>query len=116
MAIPLNSENYPILNDNVLSIIMASKYPIISIFTDASGTIYAQDVHGEINNRIVLSVSYTASFTDPSGVESNPYIIIKYKDAVDNAVGTFIDYFTSANYVDDHWYVLSEVPVPTFEF
>lgn len=116
MAIALNSENYPTLNDNIISIMMTGKYATISIFTDASGTIYAEDINGEIKDRVILSASYTASYIDPSGNTTNPFLVIKYKDPAGNPNGTFIDYFTATNYVVDHWYVLSEIPIPAFEF
>jgi len=116
MAIALNSENYPSLNDNILSTMMSGNYATISIFTDASGTIYAEDVNGEIKDRVILSASYTASYIDPSGNATDPYLVIKYKDPAGTPIGTFIDYFTATNYVVDHWYVLNEIPVPSFEF
>jgi len=28
----------------------------------------------------------------------------------------FIDYFTSVDYVEDHWYVLGEVAIPKRQF
>jgi len=116
MAIALNSENYPTLNENILTTIKAGKYSTISIFTDAAGTLIAQDAHGPISNRAVLSASYTASYKDKAGVDTNPFVVIKFKDAAGNPTGTFVDYFTSVDYVDDHWYVLGEVPVPKFAF
>ena len=116
MAIALNSENYPALNDAILDIIKSGKYAAISVFTDAAGTVYAIDSHGQIKDRILLSASYTASYKDKAGNDTNPFVVIKFKDADGNQNGEFIDYFTTVDYVDDHWYVLTSVPVKAFQF
>jgi hypothetical protein len=75
MAIALNSGNYNALNDAIIEIIKGSNYATISIFTDAAGTVLATDSHGPINNRIVLSASYTASYKDKDGNDTNPRIL-----------------------------------------
>lgn len=116
MAIALNSGNYNALNDAIIAIINAGKYAAISVFTDAAGTVHATDAHGPITGRIVLSASFTASYKDKEGNNTNPFVVIQFKDAAGNPNGEFIDYFTTVDYVDDHWYVLSEVPVPAFQF
>jgi len=116
MAIALNSGNYNALNDAIIAIINAGKYAAISVFTDAAGTVHATDAHGPINGRIVLSASFTASYKDKEGNNTNPFVVIQFKDAAGNLTGEFIDYFTTVDYVDDHWYVLSELPVPAFQF
>lgn len=116
MAIALNSENYNTLNESIMTIIKSGKYAVISIFTDAAGTILATDSHGPIQNRMVLSASYTASYKDKDGKDTNPFVVIKFKDSAGNQTGEFIDYFTSVDYVDDHWYVLGDVVVPAFQF
>ncbi len=116
MAIALNSGNYNALNDAIIAIINAGKYAAISVFTDAAGTVHAADTHGPINGRIVLSASFTASYKDKDGNDTNPFVVIQFKDSAGNPTGEFIDYFTTVDYVDDHWYVLSEVPIPAFQF
>jgi hypothetical protein len=116
MAIALNSGNYDALNEAILTIIKAGNYPAISIFTDAAGTVHATDDHGQIDSRIVLSASFTASYKDKEGNNTNPFVVIKFKDAAGNPTGEFIDYFTTVDYVDDHWYTLKSVPVPAFQF
>jgi len=116
MAIALNSENYPALNESILDIIRSGKYAKISIYTDAAGTVYATDKHGDISERTVLSASYTASYKNKQGVDTNPFVVIKFKDADGNPNGEFIDYFTTIDYVDDHWYVISSENVPAFQF
>ena len=116
MAIALNSENYNALNDSILNIIKSGDYVAISVFTDAAGTAYVTDSHGEIKDRTLLSASYTASYKDKAGNMTNPFVVIKFKDAEGNQSGTFIDYFTSVDYTDDHWYTLSSVPVAAFQF
>jgi hypothetical protein len=116
MAIALNSGNYNALNDAIIAIIQAGKYATISVFTDAAGTVHETDAHGPINGRIVLSASFTASYKDKEGNNTNPFVVIQFKDAAGNPNGEFIDYFTTVDYVDDHWYVLGELPVPAFQF
>ena len=116
MAIALNSENYNALNNSILDIIKTGKYAKIDVFTDAAGTVYETDAHGPIKDRIVLSASYTASYKDKTGNDTNPFVVIKFKDSAGNPIGEFIDYFTTVDYVDDHWYVLSDIPVPAFQF
>jgi len=116
MAIALNSENYPALNESILTTIKSGKYATISVFTNSEGTIYASDSHGQIKDRAVMSASYTASYKDKDGVDTNPFVVIKFRDEPGKIYGTFIDYFTTVDYVDDHWYVLGEVNVPQFSF
>lgn len=116
MAIALNSENYPALNESILNTIKSGKYATISVFTNAEGTVIASDTHGEIKDRTVLSASYTASYKDKDGNDTNPFVVIKFRDEPGKIYGTFIDYFTTVDYVDDHWYVLGEVAVPAFKF
>lgn len=117
MAIALNSGNYIALNDAIILIIKASNYATISVFTDAAGTVYEKDSNGRsINGRTVLSASYTASYKDPDGNTTNPFVVIQFKDSAGNPNGEFVDYFTTVDYVDDHWYVLGSIPVPAFVF
>jgi hypothetical protein len=116
MAIALNSENYNALNDSIMDIIKSGRYAAISVFTDAAGTVYETDSHGQINARTLLSASYTASYKDKAGNMTNPFVVIKFKDSAGNPNGEFIDYFTSVDYVDDHWYVLTSAPVAAFQF
>lgn len=117
MAIALNSGNYNALNESIMSIIKAGHYAAVTVYTDAAGTIHATDSHGgQIKDRIILSASYTASYKDKAGNQTNPFVVIKFKDAAGNPTGEFIDYFTTVDYVDDHWYVLSSQSVPAFQF
>jgi len=106
--IPLNSDNYPQLNTSIIDILKGGKRPLISIFTNADGTVYAVDTHGEIKEREVLSASYTASYQDKDGNMTNPFVVVKFKDGEGMVNAKFIDYFTSVDYVEDHWYVLSQ--------
>ena len=106
--VPLNSENYTQLNESVLNILKGGKRPLISIFTNTDGTAYAVDSHGEIKEREVLSASFTASYKDKEGKMTNPFVVVKFKDGEGMVNAKFIDYFTSVDYVEDHWYGLSE--------
>ena len=106
--IPLNSDNYPQLNTSIIDILKGGKRPLISIFTNAEGTVYAVDTHGDINAREVLSASFTASYQDKDGNMTNPFVVVKFKDGEGMVNARFIDYFTSVDYVEDHWYVLSQ--------
>ena len=42
MATPiaLNSENYPALNESIIDILKGGKRPLITIYTNAEGTVY----------------------------------------------------------------------------
>lgn len=106
--IPLNTENYPQLNTSVIDILKAGKRPLISIFTEVTGSTYAVDIHGDIKNREVLSASFTASYQDSDGNMTNPFVVIKFKDGDGMVNAKFIDYFTHVDYVEDHWYTLSQ--------
>jgi len=116
MAVALNTENYNGLNEAIGIIIRAGYYAAINVFTDAAGTVFEEDDHGPIKNRIVLSASYTASYKDKDGNETNPFVVIKFKDSAGNPTGEFIDYFTTVDYLDDHWYTLTQIKVPSFKF
>ena len=113
---PINSTTYDGMNNAILEMIKAGNYATISIYTDAAGTIYKTDSNGNLDKRIVLSSSYTASYKDKEGNDTNPFVMIQFKDITGNPSGEFIDYFTTVDNVDDHWYVLSALPVPAFQF
>ena len=102
MATALNSQGYEVLNTGIIEILKAGKRAMISIYTNAEGTTPATDSRGNMVDREVLSASFTASYKDESGQDTNPFVVIKFKE------GEFIDYFTSVDYVEDHWYVLTE--------
>lgn len=110
MATALNSQGYDALNTGIIDILKAGKRAMISIYTNAEGTTPASDSRGTLVDREVLSASYTASYKDESGQDTNPFVVIKFKE------GEFIDYFTSVDYVEDHWYVLKSVDIPKKTF
>ena len=116
MATALNSENYSALNDAINASALAGKIPIISIYTDASGNTLAVDSHGPVKDRAVLSISFSASYIDADGNATNPFIVVKFRDTASMIDVKFIDYFTSVDYVEDHWYVLGEVAIPKRQF
>lgn len=110
MATPLNSQGYDALNNGIIDILKQGKRSMISIYTNAEGTTPASDSRGTLVDREVLSASYTASYKDENGQDTNPFVVIKFKE------GEFIDYFTSVDYVEDHWYVLKSVDIPKKTF
>lgn len=110
MATALNSQGYDALNTDIIEILKAGKRSMISIYTNAEGTTPATDSRGDMVDREVLSASFTASYKDESGQDTNPFVVIKFKE------GEFIDYFTSVDYVEDHWYVLKSVDIPKKTF
>ena len=110
--IALNSENYNGLNQGIIDIIKSGKRALISIYTNAEGTTVANDSHGDIKDRQVLSASYTESYKDAEGNMTNPFVVIKFKNGEELKNVVFIDYFTNIDYVDDHWYTLSTANVP----
>lgn len=111
MATPLNSANYTGLNDAIIAIMKGGKRALISIYTNAEGTTLASDSHGTLENREVLSASFTASYKDDDGNDTNPFVVIKFKDGEGMVNAKFIDYFTTVDYVEDHWYVLSQADI-----
>ena len=110
MATPLNSQGYEALNNGIIDILKQGKRAMISIYTNAEGTTPATDSRGNMVDREVLSASFTASYKDESGQDTNPFVVIKFKE------GEFIDYFTSVDYIEDHWYVLRSVDIPKKTF
>jgi hypothetical protein len=110
MATALNSQGYEVLNTGIIEILKAGKRAMISIYTNTEGTTPATDSRGNMVDREVLSASFTASYKDESGQDTNPFVVIKFKE------GEFIDYFTSVDYVEDHWYVLQSVDIPKKTF
>jgi hypothetical protein len=110
MATALNSQGYDVLNTGIIEILKAGKRAMISIYTNAEGTTPATDSRGNMVDREVLSASFTASYKDESGQDTNPFVVIKFKE------GEFIDYFTSVDYIEDHWYVLRSVDIPKKTF
>ena len=106
--IALNSENYPALNESIIDILKGGKRALITIYTNAEGTVYASDSHGDIIAREVLSASYTASYKDADGNMTNPFVVIKFKDGEGQVYAKFIDFFTTVDYVEDHWYILTQ--------
>lgn len=111
-AIALNSTNYATLDTGIQDILKQGKRALITIYTNAEGTNIASDEHGAIENREVLSISYTASYKDADGNNTNPFVVVKFT----NGQGQFIDYFTTVDYVDDHWYTLSTKDIPAKAF
>ena len=110
MATALNSQGYDVLNTGIIEILKAGTGAMISIYTNAEGTTPATDSRGNMVDREVLSASFTASYKDESGQDTNPFVVIKFKE------GEFIDYFTSVDYIEDHWYVLRSVDIPKKTF
>lgn len=110
--IALNSENYTSLDTAIQDILKLGQRALISVYTDAAGTAFASDEHGTIDERELLSISYTASYKDADGNDTNPFVVIKFKHNGDQ----FIDYFTSVDYVEDHWYTLSSAAIPSKTF
>ena len=62
--IALNSQNYAGLDTGIQDILKQGKRALITIYTDAAGTALASDEHGNIEDREVLSISFTASYKD----------------------------------------------------
>ena len=110
MASPLNSTTYPTLNEQILATLKSGKRAIISIYTNAEGTTPATDAHGDIIGRRVLSASFTESYKDKDDNTVNPYVTIKLEKS------TFIDYFTTKDYEDDHWFVIGTEDIPKKKF
>jgi hypothetical protein len=111
MATPLNTTTYNQLNTQIQEILQNAQLPLISIYIDANATILANDSDGDIYERQLLNISFTESYLDADGNTVNPFLSINFYGG-----STFIDTFTTTDYVDDHWYVLSSMPVPIKTF
>jgi hypothetical protein len=110
--IALNSENYSGLDTGIQDILKQGKRALITIYTNAEGTALASDEHGTIENREILTISYTASYKDADGNDTKPFVVVKF--AYNGS--QFVDYFTTIDYVDDHWYTLSSKAIPAKTF
>jgi hypothetical protein len=111
MATPLNTSTYNELNTQIQAILQNAQLPLISIYVDANATILASDTHGDMFERQISTITYTESYLDADGNPTNPFLTINFFDGL-----TFIDTFTTTDYVDDHWYVLTSMPVPIKTF
>jgi len=111
MATPLNTTTYNELNTQMQEILKNGQLPLISIYIDANATILASDTHGDISARQIMNISYTESYLDADGNTVNPFLTINFYDGL-----SFTDTFTTTDYVDDHWYVLTSIPVPMKTF
>jgi hypothetical protein len=111
MATPLNTASYNELNTQIQETLQKSLLPLISIYIDANATILASDTHGDILARQIMNISYTESYLDANGNPTKPFLTINFYDGT-----TFTDTFTTTDYVDDHWYILTSMPVPIKTF
>lgn len=114
--IPINSETYDGLNTSILDILASGNYASISIFIDASGNEYYIDEYGEVNDRIVLGISRTESYTDSSGNIVNAYVIIEFQELEGKPGGRFVLSIKSVDIENSYWYVLTPIPIPPFQF
>ena len=110
--IALNSENYSALDTSIQDILKQGKRALITIYTAADGSTLAADEHGTIDKREILSISFTASYKDADGNDTKPFVVVKFKYNGDQ----FVDYFTSIDYVEDHWYKLDSAAIPSKTF
>ena len=113
---PINSTTYVAMNTSILDIINGGNYAAISIFTDASGVEYHPDEYGNINNRIILSITLTDSYLDNSGNATDAFVTITFQNLDGTPGGQYVISLTTTDNVDTHWYRLTNVPVPPFIF
>ena len=114
--IPINSATYESLNTSIVNILTSGNYASISIFLDASGNEYHTDEYGIIKDRIVLGIIRTDAYTDSSGNVTNAVVTIDFQELEGSPGGKFVLSLTTVDSVDSHWYTLTAVPVPPFEF
>lgn len=114
--IPINSTTYEAMNASILDIITSGNYAAISIFTDASGNEYHPDEYGNINNRIIMSISKTDAYTDSSGNTSDAFVTIVFQNLDGTPGGQYVISLTTIDNIDSHWYSLTSVSVPPFIF
>jgi hypothetical protein len=71
---------YELLNHDINAAVSKGQL-IVSIYTDASGTIFAKDSNNnDINLRLVKNNSYTYPYMDPSGNYVNGTFTMKFDD------------------------------------
>jgi hypothetical protein len=114
--IPINSETYDSLNASIINILTSGNYASISIFIDASGNEYFTDAFGNIQNRIVLGISRTDSYVDGSGNTTNAFVVIDFQELDGTPGGQLVLNLLTIDNVDAHWYTLTSIPVPPFDF
>lgn len=114
--IPINSETYDALNTSIVNILTSGNYASISIFVDASGNEYHTDEYGIIKDRIVLGITRTDSYVDSSGNTTNAFVVIDFQELEGSPGGQLILNVLTVDNVDSHWYTLTSIPVPPFQF
>ena len=114
--IPINSETYDALNTSIVNILTSGNYASISIFVDASGNEYHTDEYGIIKDRIVLGITRTDSYVDSSGNTINASVVIDFQELEGSPGGQLILNVLTVDNVDSHWYTLTSIPVPPFQF
>lgn len=114
--IPINSATYDALNTSIIDILKSGNYASISIFVDASGNEYHRDEYGNIQDRIILGITRTDSYTDNSGNLINAQVTITFQELQGSPGGKFKLSLKTVDSIDSHWYILTPVPLPSFEF
>jgi len=114
--IPINSTTYNALNNSIINILKSGNYASISIFVDASGNQYHNDEYGNIQDRIILGITRTDSYTDNSGNIMNAQVSITFQELQGSPGGKFKLSLKTVDSIDSHWYILTPVPVPPFQF
>jgi hypothetical protein len=114
--IPINSTTYDALNTSIIDILKTGNYASISIFIDASGNEYHTDEYGNIQDRIVLGITRTDSYTDNSGNIIKAFVTIEFQELQGSPGGKFVLSLKTTDEIDSHWYILTPIPVPPFQF
>jgi hypothetical protein len=98
---PLEDDEYRIFFHDIDAAVNVGAL-IVSIFMDASGTIYAQDNNGrDVNLRTVKTTSYTYPYFDVSGVWHDGQFYLTFDD---DATFSNVDLNNSA-----YWYYIQGV-------
>jgi hypothetical protein len=109
MATQLTSSEYSNLNAELGQIFGAQQYPYINIFTDAEGLNYASDSNGNhIAGKQVNSISLTSPYLDPvTNSMTQPSTSFSFADG-----STFV----CVDNLNQNWFSIYGVPVPTRKF
>jgi hypothetical protein len=111
MATQLNTSNYALLNTQIEEILKTGKTALITIYSDSDATNVVSDVHGPIQNRQAMSISYTESYLDADKNPTNPFLEIFFLDG-----STFTETFRTVDNENEYWYVLTTGAVPMMTF
>ena len=109
MTTQLTTSQYSSLNSELGAIFGSGQYAYINIYLDSDGNSFANDNAGnQVSGRQIASMSLTDSYLDTTtNTMTTPYVVVTFSD------GTKL---TATDNVDNYWYSIFGVAVPTRKF